>query len=784
MSRGLVYEWTPDASLPLGGSIDKRLVDLGALAFDGKVGSQLRNALVEVRNGGRRNRFDPKSGLYENVAVGNAEADSSGDFIFESGKGGGRLDKNPFTPEDFQWRYMQASHFGEVNTFYHLNKIATYIDGLLRELGKPPLPVVITVVNAHHGVKNANGVKDGLCNDDDCRAFQGGHYRLPARKHSIVEHHPVAVEGEIHLGPGRQLVDSGALVELARCSYRANASHNAGIIYHEYGHHITCHTADFRANRLRPADFQDNRKAAIDEGISDYWAATMLATPHIWAFHKRHDASYCHPRSLVSQKTMNDFDSSAKADPHLNGTIWGAALWDMRTEIMRMEGGSARKADLLVIKMLTLTASVHEGARDIKLTRKLRSKFQTGLEQLLQADAKLFGGRYTKLIQDVFARRKIFEGQSVRAVTMPRAALNDLSDGLRRLPPEDIPDTVDILSASSLSDRLESWGESDYSVIGSGDIMLGDRTTPAIREFGEDYPFAGVLPLLKRSRIVLGNIEGPFASEAQRQDRNFSYRVRPKLAFALKRANINVVTLANNHLQDCGRQGVLETFDALAKAGVHAIGAGRDEASAHAPVILDAGSLRVGILGYYWNKRTAATSDMPGSAIDTPEYLKADIEALRHRVDRVVVTCHWGVPYDRVPNAEDRSKARLAVDLGADLVIGHHPHVMQPFEVYNGKAIFYSVGNFTFGSGNSKAEGLLVAARFEQQNTIVDVYPIYVKNRDPRVNYQPKILVGETGSKLLSRLAGMSDASGDLLSIDNGVGRLQLPHLQRIRAML
>ncbi|WP_050425794.1 CapA family protein [Bradyrhizobium tropiciagri] len=774
MNRGLVYEWTPNANLPLGGSIAKRMVDLGALKLNGLGRPQLRNDLIEVRNGGRRYRCDSQAGTYEDVAIGNAEPDCNGDFVFEAGKGGGRLDKYPFAPEDFQWRYVQAAHFGEVNTFYHLHKFSQYVGELLCELGATPLPAVITVVNAHHGVTETNGVKDGLRKADDlCCAFQGGHYRLPCKRNSVAEHHPIAVEGEIHLGPGRTLLDGGALVEHIGSAYRANASHNAGIIYHEYGHHITRHTADFRTNRLRPPARQDNRKAAIDEGTCDYWAATMLDTPHIWAFHKRHDTQCWHPRSLVSQKTMDDFNASAKADPHVNGTIWGGALWDMRATIAR-SGGSARSADLLVLKMLTLLGSCHDDVPDVKRTRRLRSDYRTGLSQLLKADALLHDGKYSALIRDVFAKRKIHLQVPDALNVSPRCELAQLRGGLSRIAAEEIPETGDILPSSALDSQLARRGDGDFSLIAAGDIMLGDRTTPLINRWGEDYPFAGVLPLLRRSSIVLGNLEGPFAAEAQRQDRNFSYKVDPRLASSLKRANINVVTLANNHLLDCGRQGVLETFDALAEAGVHAIGAGTDEKSAHAPAILDAEGLRIGILGYYWNRRTAATHRQPGSAIDSPAWLKADIEALRQIVDRVVLTCHWGVPYERVPTSDACMKARLAIDLGADLVIGHHPHVIQPFEVYKGRAIFYSVGNFTFGSGNSKAEGLLVAARFVSLKTMIELYPIYIKNRDPRVNYQPKIMTGAASERCLARLADMSGTSGSLLSVENGVGRLEL----------
>jgi len=183
----------------------------------------------------------------------------------------------------------------------------------------------------------------------------------------------------------------------------------------------------------------------------------------------------------------------------------------------------------------------------------------------------------------------------------------------------------------------------------------------------------------------------------------------------------------------------------------------------------------VGLLGYYWNRRTAATSDLPGSALDEPEDLRADIGALRSQVDRVVVEFHWGIPYEREPLPEDREKARLAVDCGADVVIGHHPHVIQPMEIYRGCPIFYSVGNFTFGSGNSLAEGLMVGFRFEEAETEVQVYPIYVKNRDPRLNYQPKVLRGRAGRKILEALAEMSGENGSLFALESPRATLRLP---------
>src|ERR1700738_2452820 len=346
---------------------------------------------------------------------------------------------------------------------------------------------------------------------------------------------------------------------------------------------------------------------------------------------------------------------------------------------------------------------------------------------------------------------------------------------LKFVPAHEIPSSEDLFSAELLESHLAALGDPPLSLIAVGDIMLGGRTRRRIREHGRDYPFSAVLPILQRAPIVLGNLEGPLAQKAQKQNRNFSYRVRPKVASSLLRAGINVVTLANNHLVDCGRQGVLETLEALAVAGVTPLGAAANEQGAHEPVIREAGGLRIGLLGYYWNRRCAATANLPGSAMGVFEELESDIRKLRSRVDRVVVTFHWGRPYNPEPSPRARAKARFAIDCGAHAVVGHHPHIIPAFEIYRRCPIFYSIGNFAFGSGNSRAEGLMLGFRFEDARTVVNVYPLYVKNRDPRVNYQPQLLRGNAAERMLCRLIEISTRSGTFLRMERGIGRLELP---------
>ena len=432
MAYGRVYVWIPDPRSTLGGHVTVSSVPLPRLDTSIKGRGRLWGRHVRVRNGGEINApLASKSGS-RIVPISDALPNADGDFIFEPGRGGGRIDKVnrdgasafpaeflesgvPFPEPEFRWRYIQAAHFGEVNTYFHLDLIAAYIDDLLRQLGAPSLPPVTAVVNAHHAVTERAGIRDGLERGDRWLPFQGGHYRLPAEHYDLHEHEPISPDGEIHLGPGRNLLQHGALVEAAGGPYRANASHNAGILYHEYGHHLTRHTADFRANALRSPTRQNNRKVAIDEGTCDYFAATMLGTPHIWAWHLRHDDEVIHPRSLVSSKTMADYDTSPAADAHANGTIWAAALWDLRTKLGRIEADGVRRTDLMVVQALLLLGQLRDtsGEKTVNELRRLRKRFETGAAAMLQADEVLYAGRHRELIHGSFSQRGV-EPQDIR----------------------------------------------------------------------------------------------------------------------------------------------------------------------------------------------------------------------------------------------------------------------------------------------------------------------------------------------------------------------------------
>jgi len=786
--QGTVYLWHPSSCGDTAvGHLEKANVPLRNLDDP----TRLAGRFVTVHNDSVTKL--PGSLSLDGVLLGDAQPDADGNFLFEPHHGGGRMERHPFAEPDMWQRYIDASRFGEVNAYFHTNAAARHVDQLLHELGYPSLPPVVVRVNAHNAVAAHYGCRDGVLGKKSKKWYpmQGGHYRLPTgRRLTVVEHHALSPAGEIHLGPGWRLTEHGALAEFVGGRYRCNASHNAGTIYHEYGHHLTRHTADFRANAMKAPHRQCNYKTDLDEAFCDYLAATLMNSPHIWAFHHQHDAEKVHRRSLVSTKTMVDYDDRRHADAHDNGTILASTLWDVRQSLVKAARTDAKQvaiakhdADLLVVASLTLIGQLqdHPTGPTVTRTRRLRKGFGTVRQAMLEADRRLFAGAYETDIRKAFAGRGIksrhrellAKAWSEHHSSVLKLPLSEPKiQKLQRIAPQAIvPPSRDLLSASNLDAALRANQPGAYSLVAVGDVMVGSRARHRTNEFGPDYIFACVKPLFRRASIVLGNQEGPIARNARKLPRNHSYKVSPSYTRVLRRAGFSVLTLANNHLLDCGREGVRETLTSLKKHGIHAIGVGKDVASAHQPAIVRAGEHTVGLLGYYWNRRTAARKEKPGSAMDTPDHLAADIERLRPLVDRLVVTVHWGVPYEREPSQADHEKAQLMISLGADIVIGHHPHIMQEVEVFQGRPIIYSIGNFAFGTGNSKAESLLVGVQFQAHQTITDFYPVYVKNRDPRVNYQPKIMTGESATESLRRLAGLcSDSS--LLKIENGVGRL------------
>ena len=240
-----------------------------------------------------------------------------------------------------------------------------------------------------------------------------------------------------------------------------------------------------------------------------------------------------------------------------------------------------------------------------------------------------------------------------------------------------------------------------------GDVNI-DRTQREIILSTGDYvyPFARVKPIFDAADYTIANLETSLGDVGTPAAKRYTFQSPPEAAQSLALAGVDLVSLANNHALDFGPEALLQGIDLLGAAGVATVGGGANDDAAHAPHVADIGGLRVGFLGYvhvpveaitHFDTETwTATAGAPGLAWADPARVSADVAALRPEVDLVVVILHSGYEYIEEPSEPQVAAARAAVDAGADLVVGHHAHILQGIHTYHDGIIAYGLGNFVF----------------------------------------------------------------------------------------
>jgi len=284
------------------------------------------------------------------------------------------------------------------------------------------------------------------------------------------------------------------------------------------------------------------------------------------------------------------------------------------------------------------------------------------------------------------------------------------------------------------------------TLVAVGDLLLGGSATATLRQQGADYPFAATAALLQGANIAIANLEAPLTDGGEAVvDKTYTFRVPTTTAAAIQRAGLDVLTLANNHMGDYGPQGVLDTRAALRPYGLRAVGAGANLAEARRPSAIATRGGKVGFLAYSNTLPTDfyASASRPGTAPGWPDLVRADIKKLKPFVDYIVVSFHWGAEKMPAPKDYQRLYAHLAIDAGADVVIGHHPHVLQGAERYKNGAIFYSLGNYAFGSWSRNAQigGLARIVLDNGQVQSAALLPLNVANHE--VQFQPRPLADD-----------------------------------------
>ena len=280
-------------------------------------------------------------------------------------------------------------------------------------------------------------------------------------------------------------------------------------------------------------------------------------------------------------------------------------------------------------------------------------------------------------------------------------------------------------SDTPIFDPAASW-----TLVAGGDIMLdrGVAQTLTFRGKGADFPFDGgtaeitsicrdcsplgwdtprtlrtgnagvVRHLIESADIAIANFENPAPNDFTYHTSETVFTANPALIKGLADAGIDWVGLANNHIRDAGGDGILQTIANLEKYGIVSSGAGKDLAAARKPAILEAGGVKVAFLAYDTiNRGYGASAIRAGSAQMSPAAMRKDVASARKAGAQVVIIFpHWGSEYDPTPFAGQQNLARAAIDAGADMVIGNHAHWAGAVEVYEGKPIWYALGNFVF----------------------------------------------------------------------------------------
>jgi poly-gamma-glutamate synthesis protein (capsule biosynthesis protein) len=232
-----------------------------------------------------------------------------------------------------------------------------------------------------------------------------------------------------------------------------------------------------------------------------------------------------------------------------------------------------------------------------------------------------------------------------------------------------------------------------------GDIRLNGPVGELIRRSGMKAPSDGVRDLLKAD-IVFGNLETSVTDRGTKTAKTWNFRAPPANVKALNEAGFTIVNLANNHVWDYGREGFLDTLAAVKKHHLLYIGGGKDLAEAEKLRVIEAGGLRVGFIGYTstFPQEGWAKKGKPGVNYADFDRMTAVVAAAKNDCDVLIVSFHGGTELSEQANQIQRDFSHLAITAGADLVLGHHPHVLQPVEVYKDKPIIYSLGNFLFVS--------------------------------------------------------------------------------------
>ena len=287
-----------------------------------------------------------------------------------------------------------------------------------------------------------------------------------------------------------------------------------------------------------------------------------------------------------------------------------------------------------------------------------------------------------------------------------------------------------------------------------GDCTLGadetfdyDTSLNAYYEnYGADYFLQNVRSIFSADDLTIANFEGTLTDSDEQEDKTFAFKAPASYASILSGSSVEAVNTANNHSHDYGDQGFDDTLAALDDAGI--VHFGYDETA-----VMDIKGIKVGMVGIYELY----------DHLDREQQLKDNIAKVQaDGAQLIVVIFHWGNETETVPDSNQTTLGRMAIDLGADLVCGHHPHVLQGIETYKGKNIVYSLGNFCFGGNSSPSDmdtmiyqqTFTIDADGVKNDNVTNIIPCSISSAayDGYNNYQPTPAEGDEATRILEKI--------------------------------
>lgn len=315
---------------------------------------------------------------------------------------------------------------------------------------------------------------------------------------------------------------------------------------------------------------------------------------------------------------------------------------------------------------------------------------------------------------------------------------------------EDLVNIEEEASAKENKNTLSEPVSLTVSVV--GDCTLGtdetfsyDTSLNAYYDsYGKDYFFQNVKSIFQEDDLTIANMEGTLTTLDTREEKQFAFKAPPEYAQILSSGSVEAVNMANNHSHDYGEQSYTDTLSALDQENI--VHFGYDETA-----VMDVKGIKVGLVGIY------ELNDHLGRE----QQVKDNIAKVKEEgAQLIIVIFHWGNEKEEVPDSNQTTLGRLAIDEGADLVCGHHPHVLQGIETYKGKNIVYSLGNFCFGgnSAPSDMDSMIFQQTFTidsdgvQADNVTNIIPCSISSDYGYNNYQPTPAQGEEADRILQKI--------------------------------